>query len=71
MLSQEMLKELKEIIEEDFGENLSEEELFEFGSNLLFYFELLAKIYFREKNSNEENFVKMPQNLTFPLKHLK
>jgi hypothetical protein len=71
MLSQEMLKELKEIIEEDFGENLCDKELFEFGSNLLSYFELLAKIYSREKNSNEENFVKMSQNLTFPLKHLK
>jgi hypothetical protein len=71
MLSQEMLKELKEIIGEDFGENLSDKELFEFGSNLLSYFELLAKIYFREKKLNEEDFIKMPQNLTFSLKHLK
>jgi hypothetical protein len=71
MLSQEMLKELKEIIEEDFGENLCDEELFEFGNNLLSYFDLLAKIYFREKKSNEENSIKMPQNLTFPLKNLK
>jgi hypothetical protein len=71
MLKKELLNELREIINEEFNENLNERELFEFGSNLLSYFELLAKIYFREKNSNEENSIKMPQNLTFSLKHLK
>jgi hypothetical protein len=71
MLKRELLNELREIVKEDFGENLSDEELFEFGNSLLSYFELLTKIYFREKNSNEENSIKMPQNLTFPLKHLK
>jgi hypothetical protein len=71
MLKQELLNELREIVKDDFGENLSDKELFEFGSNLLSYFELLAKIYFREKESFEDNSIKMPQNLTFPLKHLK
>jgi hypothetical protein len=71
MLKKELLNELREIINEEFNENLNERELFEFGSNLLSYFELLAKIYFREKELNEENSIKMPQNLTFSLKNLK
>lgn len=72
MLSKEMLKELREIIREDFSESLNDKELFDFGNNLLSYFELLAKIYVREESEpNKENFVKMPQNLTFPLKPLK
>jgi hypothetical protein len=71
MLKKELLNELREIVKEDFGKNLNDEELLEFGNNLLSYFELLAKIYFREKKFNEENSIKMPQNLTFPLKHLK
>jgi hypothetical protein len=71
MLKKELLNELREIVKEDFGKNLNDEELLEFGNNLLSYFELLAKIYFREKKPKEENFIKMPQNLTFPLKHLK
>jgi hypothetical protein len=48
MLSQELLKELREIAREDFNEELDDKELFEFGENLLSYFELLAKIYVRE-----------------------
>jgi hypothetical protein len=71
MLKQELLNELREIVKEDFNKNLGDEELFEFGNTLLSYFELLAKIYFREKESFEDNSIKMPQNLTFPLKNLK
>jgi hypothetical protein len=48
MLSQELLKELREIVKEELGKELSDGELFEFGENLLSYFELLAKIYVRE-----------------------
>jgi hypothetical protein len=71
MLKQELLNELREIVKEDFGKCLDDEELFEFGNTLISYFELLAKIYFREKNSDEEHSIKMPEDLTFPLKHLK
>ena len=48
MLSQELLKELREIVRKDFGRELDDKELFEIGENLLSYFELLAKIYTRE-----------------------
>jgi hypothetical protein len=47
MLSQELLKELREIVREEFDEELDDKDLFEFGENLLFYFELLTKIYVR------------------------
>jgi hypothetical protein len=45
MLKRELLNELREIVKEDFGKSLNDKELFEFGSNLLSYFELLAKIH--------------------------
>jgi hypothetical protein len=48
MLSRELLKELRDIVREDFKKELDDEELFEFGENLLSYFELLAKISSRE-----------------------
>jgi|GEM_PF-3927662 len=65
MLTQELLNKLKEIVKEDFGKNLNDEELFEFENNLLSYFELLAKIHTREKEIKSGDFVKFPQKLTF------
>jgi hypothetical protein len=50
-LKEELLNELREIVQEDFGENLSDGELFDFGHDLLSYFELLAKIYFTGRKS--------------------
>ncbi|MEM2145354.1 MAG: hypothetical protein QW279_08330 [Candidatus Jordarchaeaceae archaeon] len=57
MLSKESLKELREILREDFKINLNHKDLFEFGNNLLAYFELLAKIYF-ENQFEDENRIK-------------
>ena len=48
-LNQELLNELKEILRKDYGKELSREELFEIGSTLISYFELLARIYFRKE----------------------
>jgi hypothetical protein len=56
MLSQELLKELREIVKEGLGEELNENDLFEFGENLISYFELLAKIYAREHLENKVEF---------------
>jgi hypothetical protein len=59
MLSPELLEELRRIVREDFGRELDDGELFEFGENLLSYFELLAKIssrgYFGEDNQKLED----------------
>ena len=66
MLKKERLEELREIIKEDFGKNLNDRELFEFGSCLLSYFELLARINFQDELSNSKKTdVKMGSNLTF------
>ena len=66
MLKKERLEELREIIKEDFGKNLNDRELFEFGSCLLSYFELLARINFQDQLSNSKKTdVKMGSNLTF------
>ena len=54
MLKKERLEELREIIKEDFGKNLNDRELFEFGSCLLSYFELLARINFQDQLSNSK-----------------
>jgi hypothetical protein len=54
MLSQELLKELREIVREEFGKELDDKELFEFGESLLSYFELLAKIYVKKDSDDEK-----------------
>ncbi len=58
-LSQELLNELKDILKEDFGEELNQKELFEVGNGLVLYFDLLARIYSRNqiksKNSKSDN----------------
>jgi len=66
ILKKETLEELREIIKEDFGKNLNDKELFEFGSCLLSYFELLARISFQNQlNNSKKKTVKMGSNLTF------
>ena len=66
MLKKERLEELKEIIKEDFGKNLNDRELFEFGSRLLSYFELLARINFQDQLSNsKKKAVKMEIKFDF------
>ncbi len=52
-LSQELLNELKDILKEDFGEELNPKELFEVGNCLVSYFGLLAKIHSRNRLENK------------------
>ncbi len=44
MVSQQLLQELKTIIEEDYGVSLTPSELSEIGNSLVMFFELLIKI---------------------------
>ena len=46
MISQELLDELKVIIKEDYGVDLSSEVVSDIGYTLVGYFELLAKVAF-------------------------
>ena len=52
-ISQELLKELKDILREDYGKELNQKELFEVGNSLVLYFDLLARIHSRNKLKNE------------------
>lgn len=52
MLSVELLQELKLILKEDYGVELPPDELSEFGSALVAYQELLAKIETQSNSSN-------------------
>ncbi len=60
-ISQELLNELKDILSENYGKELSQKELFEVGNSLVLYFDLLARIHSRNKikikskNSKRDN----------------
>ena len=49
LLSKKQLNELNDILIEDYGKKLSQKHLFEVGTTLISYFELLAKIDYKEK----------------------
>ncbi|NAS88300.1 hypothetical protein C4E24_00940 [ANME-1 cluster archaeon AG-394-G21] len=49
LLSKKQLNELNDILIEDYGKKLNQKHLFEVGTTLVSYFELLAKIYQRNK----------------------
>ncbi len=49
LISQELLNELKDILREDYGKELSQKELFEVGNSLVLYFDLLTRIHSRNK----------------------
>ena len=48
-LNKKQLNELDIILREDYGKKLSQSDLFEFGNSLISYFELLGKIYLRNR----------------------
>ena len=49
LLSKKQLNELNDILIKDYGKKLSQEHLFEVGTTLVSYFEILAKIDYMEK----------------------
>lgn len=54
MVSQELLAELKVIMREDYGIDLKQDVLTEFGNMLFAFFELLAKEQQKEGNGKNE-----------------
>ena len=50
LLSRKQLNELNDILMDDYGKKLSQEQLFQVGTTLISYFELLAKIDYKEKD---------------------
>jgi hypothetical protein len=56
MVSQQLLNELREIIKEEYGQDLEMEKVSQIGNGLVGYFDLLAKI----NHKNNENEYEIP-----------
>lgn len=54
MVSNELLQKLKEIIKEEYGQDLEMEKVSQIGNGIIGYFDLLAKMD-HENNQNNEN----------------
>ena len=52
MVSKKLLNELKDIIKEEYGLNLSMAEISKIGNDLVNAFDILAKIDYAEKNDS-------------------
>ena len=59
-MTDDLVKELQQIIKEDHGKELTEEEARTFGTDLVRYFELLIEIY----NENKEAINKKDEEKT-------
>lgn len=53
ILTEQLRKELSEILREDFGLNISEKEAFEIGQKMIDFFEVLIKSEY-EKNHKKD-----------------
>ena len=60
MLSEKTIEELRLILREDYGKDLSTADVSEIANGMVGYFDLLAKIYYR-KNNNENNDDQRPE----------
>jgi len=58
LLSKKQLNELNDILIEDYGKKLNQEQLYEVGTTLISYFELLAKIDYMKKGRCYEEHIK-------------
>lgn len=52
MVSQQLIKELKTILKEEYGKDLGAEEVAQIANNLVGYFDLLAQINYRESTES-------------------
>lgn len=55
MISQQLVKELRIIIKEEYSRDLSIQEASKLANNLVGYFDLLAKINYRENKKGKLN----------------
>ena len=53
-LDDKAIEELKQILKEDYGKEVTQAEASEIAHTLVGYFDLLAKVYHREKVKNEK-----------------
>jgi hypothetical protein len=55
MLSQTTVEELRQILKEEYGKDVSQADASEIAHTLVGYFDLLANIYHREKTENNND----------------
>jgi len=55
MVSQQLIKELKTILLEDYGKEVTQAEASEIAHTLVGYFNLLGRIFHRIKNQNNDD----------------
>lgn len=55
MLSQATIKELQQILKEEYGRDVNLTDAATIAQELVGYYDLLAKIYHREKTENNNN----------------
>lgn len=61
-ISEATIQELKQILKEDYGKEVTQAEVSEIARTLVGYFDLLAKIYHREKVKNNYDDNKSKDN---------
>lgn len=54
-LNEATIQELRQILKEDYGQEVNDKEAFEIATNLVGYFDLLAKIYHRIRTQNDDD----------------
>jgi hypothetical protein len=63
MLSQATIEELQRVLKEEYGRDVSQADASKIAHTLVGYFDLLAKIYHREKTEiNDNNYEKKDNN---------
>lgn len=53
MVKKELLEELRQIIKEDYDEDIDDRQLYLIGNGMVKYFDLLAKIYHRMQKNKQ------------------
>lgn len=62
MISKATIEEMRQILKEDYGKDVSQSEASEITRNLVSYFDLLAKINHRKKIKNNHDYNKPKNN---------
>ena len=58
MVSKQLLQELKIIIEEEYGEILTDEQVYAIGSGLVRYWDLLSKIFHQINKDQKDEIIR-------------
>ena len=54
MVSEKLVKEFRKIVKEEYGKDITMSEASQIANGLVDYFDLLAKLYHKQKTNKEE-----------------